>query len=282
MPKIEIITTARELQQRLEAARKQRESVALVPTMGALHEGHLSLIANAVRENALTVVSIFVNPTQFNDPKDYESYPRTLEADLQKLEKYAPLVIFTPTTEDVYAVPLPESFDFSPLDSVMEGKNRPGHFHGVGQIVGRLFQMVKPQRAYFGEKDYQQLLIVRRLAELLELPIEVVGCPIVREPSGLALSSRNALLSAEQRETAANIYRILKVSGDTLRERGIGATEQWVTDRINAIEGFECEYFTIADANSLEPAEEGANPEGIMGFVVVRVGSVRLIDNIHY
>ncbi|MBO5785009.1 MAG: pantoate--beta-alanine ligase, partial [Bacteroidaceae bacterium] len=207
-----IVQTIAELKACLNGEREQGHSVGLVPTMGALHAGHASLVERSVKENDVTVVSIFLNPTQFNDKKDLERYPRTLEADCELLEKCGAQVVFAPSVEEVYPEPDTRVFSYPPTDAVMEGAFRPGHFNGVCQIVSKLFDYVEPDRAYFGEKDYQQICVIRRMVEDLKMDINIVACPVIREESGLARSSRNTLLSDDERQLAAHIYRVLSES----------------------------------------------------------------------
>lgn len=266
----------------LTTARGKGEKVGLVPTMGALHDGHVSLVSRAAHENDLVVVSDFVNPTQFNDPQDFKTYPRTLSSDIEKLTGFSNVLLFAPTVQEMYPKDeVEQRFDIAPLDSVMEGARRPGHFMGVVQIVSRLFSLVRPDRAYFGEKDYQQLQIVRRVAQQQGLGVEVVGCPIVREPDGLAMSSRNALLSPAGRRAAPKIHQFLLESRGRIAAHGVEATREWVVAMINGVDGLQVEYYEIADAQTLQPVTV-YRPGRTMGFIAVRVGQVRLIDNIEY
>lgn len=211
---MKLVHTIQELRAELDIQRKAGKKIGLVPTMGALHEGHASLVRRAVAENEVVVVSDFVNPTQFNDKNDLLKYPRTLEADCELLEKEGAAYVFAPSVEEVYPEPDTRQFSYAPLDTVMEGKYRPGHFNGVCQIVSKLFMMVEPDKAYFGEKDFQQLAIIREMVKQMNFPLEIVGCPIVREADGLALSSRNARLSEEERQQALNISKTLFASKD--------------------------------------------------------------------
>lgn len=276
------ITAKQQLLSALASLGIREKSVGLVPTMGALHAGHISLVKKAVAQNDIVVVSDFVNPTQFNDPSDYMTYPRTLESDAMKLADFPSVLLFAPTAEEMYAEGVEEQhFDLSPLDEVMEGVRRPGHFQGVVQIVSRLFSLVRPNRAYFGEKDYQQLQIVRRMAEQQGLGVEVIGCPIVREHDGLAMSSRNALLTPESRSAAPKIHYFLEKSREIIVAEGVDSAQRWVVDRLNAVEELQVEYYEIADAQTLQPARSYV-PGKLMGFVTVRMGSVRLIDNVRY
>lgn len=276
------IDTINELRQQLAVVREQNGKIGFVPTMGALHEGHASLVRRSVLENAATVVSIFVNPTQFNDKKDLEKYPRTLESDSQLLEKEGATFIFAPSVEEMYPQPDTRQFDYAPLDTVMEGAFRPGHFNGVCQIVSKLFDAVKPDRAYFGEKDFQQLAIIREMTRRLELPIEIVGCPIVREPDGLALSSRNMRLSPIERENALKISQALFKSTTFALTHSVADTQRFVEEMIQASEGLQLEYFSIVDGRTLQPVQNWEDAEEIVGCITVFCGEVRLIDNISY
>ena len=242
---MKLIQTISELRAELDAFRKEGKTIGLVPTMGALHAGHASLVNRAVAENDVVVVSDFVNPTQFNDQNDLLKYPRTLEADCALLEKCGATLVFAPSVEEVYPEPDPRQFSYAPLDTVMEGKYRPGHFNGVCQIVSKLFLMVEPHRAYFGEKDFQQLAIIREMVRKYPFNIQIVGCPIVREEDGLALSSRNARLTAEQRKEALQISKALFASVDFSKSRVLLETKQFVEDCIRRAPGLELEYFEI-------------------------------------
>lgn len=275
------IDTTQSLRQIIAAHRELKRTVGLVPTMGALHAGHAALIRRAVAENGVVIVSDFVNPTQFNNPMDLRAYPRQLSQDAQLVKALGADILFAPSVEEMYPEPDERVFDLSPLDSVMEGAKRPGHFNGVAQIVSRLLTLVMPDRAYFGEKDYQQLLIVQRLVEQLELPVEIVPCPIVREEDGLAMSSRNQLLSAECRREAPRIQQALRGAADILSAQGIEAATQWVTEEINRSGVLQTEYVSFASANDLMPMSNYV-PGVTMGFVAVQAGNVRLIDNCKY
>lgn len=279
---IKVISTVKELEQALEADRKAGKTVGLVPTMGALHEGHASLVRRSVRDNDITVVSDFVNPTQFNDKNDLKNYPRNLEADCKLLDKEGAQFVFAPSVEEMYPEPDTRTFDFSPLDKVMEGPNRPGHFNGVAQIVSKLFYAVKPDRAYFGEKDFQQLAIIREMVRQLNLNLEIVGCPIVREEDGMALSSRNMLLSKAERKLAVNISHTLFESREYARQHTLASTRKYVIDTINSFDGLEVEYYEIVDGLTLQPVENWDSSDYIVGCVTVHCGKVRLIDNIKY
>lgn len=275
-----LIKTVQELQKALAAARSDGQTVGLVPTMGALHEGHLSLIKRARTENDICAISIFVNPTQFNNAEDLEKYPRTLEADLELVKDYADFV-FAPTAEEVYRVPATEKYDFGPVEQVMEGPARPGHFNGVGIIVKRLFDWVQPTRAYFGEKDFQQVAVIKTLVRQCALNVEIVPCPIVREDSGLALSSRNKRLTSDERTKAANIYRILKASTQ-LETTDVAEIIKFVTDEIAKIDIFKLEYYEIVDGENLQPIRSLNDSDSVVGCITVWANNVRLIDNIRY
>ncbi|MCQ2058720.1 MAG: pantoate--beta-alanine ligase [Bacteroidaceae bacterium] len=276
------INTIKELQIVLDQARSQGKTIGLVPTMGALHKGHASLVRRSVSQTDFTVVSDFVNPTQFNDKNDLKNYPRTLDADCALLEKEGAHVLFAPSVEEMYPEPDMRQFDFTPLDKVMEGIHRPGHFNGVAQIVSKLFYAVKPDFAYFGEKDFQQLAIIRRMVEQLGLDVEIVGCPIVREEDGMALSSRNALLSKADRKIAANISKVLFNSRVYAKDHSLAQTEQYVVDTINSIQGLEVEYYEIVDGTTLQRVRTWDDSHYIVGCITVHCGGVRLIDNIKY
>ena len=277
-----VVDTIGELHAFLAEARAEGKSVGLVPTMGALHEGHASLVKRSVEENGVTVVSVFVNPTQFNDKGDLERYPRTLDADCRLLEALGASCVFAPSVEEVYPEPDTRVFDFAPLDKVMEGIYRPGHFNGVAQIVSKLFTYVEPHRAYFGEKDFQQLAIIREMVRQLGLSLEIVGCPIVREDDGLALSSRNALLTPEQRHTALVISRTLFASVEYAKDHSLAETKQMVEQAIADTEGLELEYYEIVDGHTLQPVSSWDDADYIVGCITVYCGKVRLIDNIKY
>lgn len=256
----------------------------LVPTMGALHEGHLSLVKRSRKDNDITIVSVFVNPTQFNDPKDLESYPRQEEKDFEQLAREGVDVAFAPTVEEIYPdkPDNTEVFKLGEVAEVMEGKYRPGHFQGVAQIVYRLFQLCRPTRAYFGMKDFQQIAVIRQLVKNHGVDVEIVACPIVREDSGLALSSRNQLLSATEREEAAKIHSTLKESLEFAKSHSVEETRNFVTASLNDKSGFKVEYYEIVDGERLLPVEEWSEAKYIMGCITVYVGKVRLIDNIQY
>lgn len=279
---MEIVHTIKDLQAALAALRAQGKTVGLVPTMGALHAGHASLVKRCVAENDAAVVSVFVNPTQFNDKNDLAKYPRTLDADCRLLEQCGAAFAFAPSVEEMYPEPDTRQFSYAPLDTVMEGKYRPGHFNGVCQIVSKLFEAVKPDRAYFGEKDFQQLAIIREMVRQLKFPLQIVGCPIVREEDGLALSSRNARLSAEERHQALKISQTLFASRDYAKLHTVAETQKFVEDAIEAAPGLRLEYFELVDGNTLQKIANWEDTSYAVGCITVFCGEVRLIDNIKY
>ena len=279
---MKVVHTIKDLQAELSALKVQGKKVGLVPTMGALHAGHASLVKRSVSENGVTVVSVFVNPTQFNDKNDLEKYPRTLEADCSLLEECGAALVFAPSVSEMYPEPDTRQFSYAPLDTVMEGAFRPGHFNGVCQIVSKLFDAVQPDRAYFGEKDFQQLAIIREMVRQLNYSLEIVGCPIVREEDGLALSSRNKRLSAEERENALNISCTLFKSRNFAATHTVSETQKMVEDAIEAAPGLRLEYFEIVDGNTLQKINDWENTSYAVGCITVFCGEVRLIDNIKY
>ncbi len=282
---MQLITTKKALFEVVSNAKSAGKTIGFVPTMGALHNGHLTLVKRCVSENDLCFVSVFVNPTQFNDKNDLANYPRTLEADAELLASVGCQFVFAPNADEMYdaeEMQKPFEFDFGGLDEVMEGRFRPGHFNGVVQVVSKLFQLVQPTRAYFGEKDFQQLAIIRRMVTVMNLPVEIVGCPIVREASGLALSSRNALLTPEQRQLAVHISQVLKESCLFALETPVHELHDAVVAAVNAREGLEVEYFEIVDGKTLQPIEKWEETNDIVGCITVYCGKIRLIDNIRY
>ena len=279
---MKVIHTIKDLQAELSVLKAQGKKVGLVPTMGALHAGHASLVKRSVNENEVTVVSVFVNPTQFNDKNDLVKYPRTLDADCKLLEACGATYVFAPSVEEMYPEPDTRQFSYAPLDTVMEGAFRPGHFNGVCQIVSKLFEAVKPHRAYFGEKDFQQLAIIREMVRQMQFDLEIVGCPIVREEDGLALSSRNARLSAEERENALKISQTLFKSRTFAATHTVSETLKFVEDAIAAVPGLRLEYFEIVDGNTLQKVDNWNQTSYVVGCITVFCGDVRLIDNIKY
>lgn len=281
---MKVIHTIVELQNELFANRKNGKTIGLVPTMGALHEGHASLVKQSISDNDITVVSIFVNPTQFNDPKDLKTYPRTVEQDCNLLENVGADYAFVPSVEEMYPEPDTRHFDFPPITTVMEGAHRLGHFNGVCQVVSRLFYIVRPNRAYFGEKDWQQIAVVKAMVRSLSLSVQIVECPIVRDNDGLALSSRNSLLSDEERKVAPKIYKALKESASYANTHSVQETHDMVVNEINTGGCLEVEYFEIVDGNTLQPVEDWSASDYVVGCITVYCGAkpVRLIDHIKY
>jgi pantoate--beta-alanine ligase len=273
-----LIKTVTELQQKLNIFR-ELGSVGFVPTMGALHSGHLSLVERAAHENKTVVVSIFVNPTQFNDAGDLERYPRNLEADMKLLEPAGCQLVFAPAVDEVYPEPDTRKFDFGELESVMEGKHRPGHFNGVAQVVSKLFNMVKPDKAYFGLKDFQQLAIIQAMVKQLNLPVHIVACPIIREKNGLAMSSRNELLSAVERENASVIFKILTEAKKQTSQKSVQDLTLWIAENINKNRFLSVEYVEIVNNENLQPVRSWDEKNIKVVCVAVFCGKVRLIDN---
>lgn len=273
-----------DLQNALFYGRKAGKSVGLVPTMGALHEGHASLVRRSVKENDVTVVSVFVNPTQFNDKNDLKNYPRDLEADCRLLESCGADYVLAPSVEEMYPTPDTRQFEYPPVSTVMEGAHRPGHFNGVCQVVSRLFYIVRPQRAYFGEKDWQQIAVVKAMVRHLGLPVQIVECPIVRDADGLARSSRNTLLSKDERAIAPAIYKALKDSVAYAKTHTLKETHDKVVADINGVDGLEVEYFSIVDGNTLQDVSDWDASPYIVGCITVYCGKtpIRLIDHIKY
>ncbi len=281
---MEVIKTQKDLAKVLDQLRAEGKTIGLVPTMGALHAGHASLVCRSVKENDITVVSVFVNPTQFNDKKDLENYPRDVVADEKLLQSLGATIAFVPEVAEMYPEPDTRHFSYPPIDTVMEGARRPGHFNGVCQIVSKLFYAVKPDKAYFGEKDFQQIAVIRAMVNDLKIPVEICPCPIVRQEDGLALSSRNALLNEDERKIALNISKTLKDSVEYASEHGVKETQKYVVDTLNAIDGLEVQYFEIVDGISLQEVDDWKDSNYIVGCITVYCGHipVRLIDNIKY
>lgn len=277
-----VVKTISELKSLISGYKQENKTVGLVPTMGALHAGHKSLVDRARKENDIVVVSVFVNPTQFNNKQDLVTYPRTEERDCALLEAAGCDVVFMPAVEEVYPEPDNRQFDLGAVAEVMEGAHRPGHFNGVAQIVSKLFSFVEPDRAYFGEKDFQQIAVIRKMVQLEAFKLQIVACPIKREDDGLALSSRNVRLTAEQRQLAPNIYRVLKESCNFAKSHTVAETEKFVVDSLNALPQMEVEYYSIVDALTMQPVSDWADADSITGCITVYCGEVRLIDNIAY
>ena len=280
---MKLISFKSQLEAEIAEIKYAGKTIGFVPTMGALHDGHLALVSRAVAENDVCVVSVFVNPTQFNNVTDLEKYPRDLNRDAALLESVGCKVVFAPTPEEIYSENEINSrfeFDFGGLDKVMEGKFRPGHFNGVVQIVSKLFSIVQPDKAYFGEKDFQQLAIIHHLVNTLNFEVEIVDCPIIREPSGLAMSSRNERLTAEQRKKATEISKVLFESRNFVPNFTPATLTNWVIAKINEVEGLEVEYYEIVNSNTLQTLQSWDEPS--VGCIAVFCGEVRLIDNIRY
>ena len=278
---MEIFNTKKNLRNLLDR-QPNHYRIGFVPTMGALHEGHLSLVRCCRAENDIVVVSIFVNPTQFNDKEDMANYPRTLDRDLELLREENTDVVFCPTVEEMYPEPDTRTFDLGGLDATMEGAFRPGHFNGVVQIVTKLFDVVQPHRAYFGEKDFQQLTIIRYIVNQLHIPLQVVSCPIVREPDGLAMSSRNMLLGPNERQAAPIISQVLFKAKNLKHTLSVDELKKWVVAQIDANPYLKTEYFEIVDDVKLQPVSSWEDPVSKVGCIAVRAGKIRLIDNIRF
>ena len=301
---LEIFSSIAETKKYLNSLKKQGKTIGFVPTMGALHRGHTSLLDRAKRENDIAVASIFVNPLQFNDKKDLEKYPRTFESDTEKLKSVHCDVLFAPSTEEMYPSlesnsdspipPFPDSaketekrrkgekmiVPLGHLDLIMEGTHRPGHFQGMCVVVKKLFDIIEPTKAYFGEKDFQQLAIIRHMVKVLNIPVEIIPCPTVREADGLAMSSRNALLNTDERKNAAHIYKTLSETKEKLKNTSVADLKVWVKEQINANPFLELEYFEIVNAETLQPVTNRSTPAALRACIAVRAGNVRLIDNI--
>jgi pantoate--beta-alanine ligase len=271
-----------ELVEHLKSISKPKKTVGFVPTMGALHLGHLSLLQEAIKQNNIVVISIFVNPTQFNNPEDLEKYPRTLEADIKKIQSVSnDIILFAPSVNDIYhGNTISEHFEFDGLENQMEGQFRPGHFDGVGTIVKRLFEIVNPQNAYFGEKDFQQLQIVKKMVEKLKIPINVIGCPIFREPNGLAMSSRNERLTEIEKQQATLIYKTILHAKKLFGTKSAKTVSDWVTKTFEKNTSFELEYFQISDESTLVPCLKKNKNKKYRAFIAVFVNKIRLIDTI--
>ena len=279
---MKIVNNIKELKGYLAEEKRNNKQVGFVPTMGALHEGHLSLVKRCVEENDVCVVSIFVNPTQFNDKHDLETYPRTLEKDCSLLEPAGCDYVFAPSVEEMYPEPDTRTFDFGLVSAVMEGARRPGHFNGVAQIVSKLFYAIEPDNAYFGEKDFQQIAVIRAMVEQLNIPVKIIACPILREVDGLALSSRNVRLTSEQRQKAPLIARTLKESTTFAREKSVQEVIDYVVNTINADPVMRVEYYEIVDGYTLESIQNWSDTTYPVGCITVYCGEVRLIDNMKY
>jgi pantoate--beta-alanine ligase len=277
---MEVFNKINNLEKQLNLISKEK-TIGFVPTMGALHKGHLSLIKKAKKENDIVVVSIFVNPTQFDNAEDLKKYPKTLNKDLELLKSVNCDYVFTPNVSEIYQNDInANSFNFGGIENEMEGKFRKGHFDGVGTIVKRLFEIVKPNKAYFGEKDFQQLQIIKKLTEIENLPIEIIGCEIFREKDGLAMSSRNTRLTKEQREAAPFIYKTLKKARKKFGTKNAEEVTKWVTKKFKKHPILELEYFIIADENTLKESPIKDKNSNQRAFIAVYAGDIRLIDNL--
>ena len=279
---MKIVKGINELKGYLIDSKRNGKRIGLVPTMGALHKGHLSLVERCVRENDICVVSVFVNPTQFNDKHDLETYPRTLEADCALLESAGCDFVFAPSVEEMYPEPDTRTFDFGTVMQVMEGAKRPGHFNGVAQVVSKLFYIVEPDNAYFGEKDFQQIAVIRAMVKQLQIPVQINACPIVREADGLALSSRNTRLTPALRQKAPLIARTLQESKALAATKSVREVIDYVVNTLNADPDLEVEYYEIVDGDSLVSIQDWKDTSYAVGCVTVYCGEVRLIDNIKY
>ena len=279
---MEVVTKIADLQKKIAEIRTNGGTVGLVPTMGALHNGHLELVKRCVAENSICVVSVFVNPTQFNDKNDLLHYPRTLDADCKLLESAGCVIAFAPEVEEMYPVEDTRVFNLGAVAEVMEGKYRPGHFNGVAQIVSKLFDAVQPDRAYFGEKDFQQIAVIRSMVKLLNYPVEIVACPIVREDDGMALSSRNLRLTPEQRKNAVSISQTLLKSRTFAEQHSVAETIDYVVNTLNSVPDLDVEYFEIVNGNTLLSVNDWSDSDYSVGCITVYCGEVRLIDNIAY
>jgi len=275
-----VYRTKKDLERHLNALRDTNKTIGLVPTMGALHKGHASLVEKAIEENDAVVVSIFVNPTQFNDPADLEKYPRTLDHDLELLQSLDVNLVFIPSVQEMYPEKDIRIFNLDNLDKVMEGKQRMGHFNGVTQIVSKLFETVNPDRAYFGQKDFQQLVIIRRMVEILGLNLDIVACPIVREEDGLAMSSRNVQLNREERKLAPHMYITLQLAREKRGSLSPAEVKSWVSDQFKEQPLMQLEYFEIVEDKGLRPIAVWEEKVNQVGCMAVQLGGIRLIDNL--
>jgi len=276
---LKVFNTIEGIRKEVRNLRNKGLTIGFVPTMGALHEGHLSLLRQSNADNDISICSIFVNPIQFNNEGDLKEYPRTLDNDYKKLEESDCDLVFAPSVDEMYPGEVTDTYDFGQLERVMEGAHRPGHFNGVAVVVKRLFEICSPHRAYFGEKDFQQLMIIRALVALENIAVEIIGCPIIREPDGLAMSSRNVRLSEEEREYAAYINKALSKISERAGKKPIEEFLRIFTDRLNSLPGMEVEYLTIADESTLLPVQTWDEAEHIRVFIATFLGDVRLIDN---
>ena len=275
-----VYTSIKDIQSAIRQHRADGHSIGFVPTMGALHRGHISLLEQSIKENDITIVSIFINPMQFNNKQDLEKYPRTLEDDCKKLEEAGCNIVFAPSAGEMYPEEVKEHYDFGQLEKVMEGEHRPGHFNGVAVVVKRLFDICMPNKAYFGEKDFQQLAIIKALVEQENMPLEIIGCPIIREKDGLAMSSRNVRLSPEERSIAPEIFKSLNWIKQQAGDRSIGEIVILAEEKLDAMSGMKVEYICIADEGTLMPVQSWDEADNIRAFIALFMGDVRLIDNL--
>lgn len=275
-----ILEKVRDIRGYLDNSAFKDKLIGLVPTMGALHEGHLSLVDIAASQSDIVIISIFVNPNQFNDPNDLKNYPRDIQKDLELLKNKKVDVVFIPTVSEIYPQTDTRVFDFDEIERVMEGAHRPGHFNGVAQVVSRLFEITTPDLAFFGQKDYQQLLIIKALVKKLGLSTKIISCPIVREKNGLAMSSRNQLLSEKERDHASKISATLFKAKELKNKNSVSELKKWVISELNKDPLLNVEYFEIADGENLVPIENWEPEKTSLGFIAVKLGKVRLIDNI--
>ena len=275
-----VYSSIKDIQSAIRQHRADGLSIGFVPTMGALHRGHISLLEQSIKENDINIVSIFINPIQFNNKQDLEKYPRTLEDDCKKLEEAGCDIVFAPSAGEMYPEEVKEHYDFGQLEKVMEGEHRPGHFNGVAVVVKRLFDICMPHKAYFGEKDFQQLAIIKALVEQENMPLEIIGCPIIREEDGLAMSSRNIRLSPEERSIAPEIFKSLNWIKQQAGDRSIGEIVILAEEKLNAMPGMKVEYIFIADEGTLMPVQSWDEADNIRAFIALFMGDVRLIDNL--
>lgn len=278
---MQVIKKIKDLKQEIKSQRSQGKTIGFVPTMGALHEGHLYLVDCAARENDIVIVSVFVNPIQFNNPEDLKKYPRNLEKDSELLSRHNTDYIFAPDSDEMYPEEVTKTYDFGNLDKVMEGKFRPGHFNGVAVVVHRLFDIVEPDKAYFGEKDFQQLAVIRQLVKQENIPVEIKGCKIIREENGLAMSSRNQRLSPDLREKASLIYKTLKKAVEKSKNQTVLQVKRFVEERLKEL-NINMEYFEIVDSDTLQSIKDWQESQNPRGCIAAYIGDVRLIDNIAF
>ncbi len=279
---MEIYKKINTITERISALKKEEKSIGFVPTMGALHEGHISLIKNSIQENDVTIASIFVNPTQFNDPNDLENYPRTIDTDIEKLDKAHCDIVFIPNVEEMYLNQEKRKFDFGYIEKIMEGKYRIGHFNGVATIVSKFFDIIKPDNAYFGQKDFQQLAIIKNLVKQYNYNINIVAGPTIRERDGLAMSSRNKLLTNKQREIAPLIFKTLKKAVKKADDLNIEELKKWLVEQINSNKLMKVEYFDVVNTETLKSIVNWDKKCKITGCIAIKIGKIRLIDNINF